>query len=236
MKRAEALVEQRYVSEDELLALQTELEAARSDASVAEADRRVAARNVEKCMIVAPFDGVVVERLAQVGALASPGEPLLRVIDLAAPEVEASIQAEAAQALREASDIVFESQGRRYPLQLLRFSPVIERAGRTRVARFAFAAERAPAGSSGAVTWRAPGQHLPASLLVKRGEQLGYFIARDGRALFVAAPGAQEGRSFPVELDERAVLVVGGHQGLNDGDAIVDANLRDASMRSSERR
>jgi multidrug efflux pump subunit AcrA (membrane-fusion protein) len=189
---------------------------------VADADRRVAARNVEKCLIVAPFDAAVVERFAQVGARIAAGSPLLRLIELSPPEVEAAVQSEVAAELAGATEYWFERQGRRHPLRLLRMAPVVERAARTQVTRFAFVDAPAPAGSSGTLYWRAPGQSLPAALLVKRDEVLGFFTARDGRARFVPAPGALEGRPVAVDLPADTMLVVRGQQALNDGDAIVD--------------
>lgn len=224
--RIEELEKQRFASEDEVLAAKTELESAIADAQVAQADRDVAARNVESCLIVAPFDGVIVERMAQVGTLAPAGAALVRLIDLSPAEIEAAVPGIDATGLESADELAFESQGHRYPIRLLRLAPVIDRAARTRVARFAFTGERAPTGSSGTVSWRSTEQLLPADLLVKRGDALGYFIADGNRAKFVPVEGAQAGRMFVSGLRGEALqntlLVVRGHQGLNDGDAIVD--------------
>lgn len=220
LERARSLAAQRFVSEDEVAALQTEAQAATADADVAEADRRVAARNVEKCRITAPFDGVVLERSAQVGTLAPAGSPLVRLIDLAPAEVEAALQAADADALGQARDLVFETQGQRHPLRLLRLAPVVERSARTRTARFAFTASAAPAGSTGSLRWELPARQLPARLLVRRGEALGVFVVDDGTARFVAAPGATEGRAFSVDLPSDAWVVVEGQQGLSEGEAV----------------
>ncbi|MEZ5583797.1 MAG: HlyD family efflux transporter periplasmic adaptor subunit [Candidatus Competibacteraceae bacterium] len=106
--------------------LETGVQAAEADRDVAQAQRAVAARNVEKCRIAAPFAGVVLERQAQVGALAAPGTTLLRLVDLAPPEIEAQVQAAQADGLLQAREPVFDSQGRRYPARLLRLSPVVD--------------------------------------------------------------------------------------------------------------
>jgi hypothetical protein len=87
------LRQKQFVSDDAVLELQTGVQAAEAELDVAQAQRAVAARNVEKCRIIAPFAGVVLERQAQVGAMATPGTPLLRLVDLAPPEIEAQIQA-----------------------------------------------------------------------------------------------------------------------------------------------
>lgn len=218
--RAVQLREKQFVADDEVLAQQTQLQAAQAQVRVAEAARKVAARNVEKSRIVAPFNGVVTERQAQVGQLATPGAPLLRIVDLAPVEVEARIQAGDADSLRKAGSWQFESQGRRWPLKLLRLSPVVDASARTQVARLAFTGEAAPAGSSGSLRWQGAASLLPANLLVKRGEALGAFVVDGGKARFVPAPGAQEGRPFVLTLPKTAQLVVVGQQGLNDGDAV----------------
>lgn len=219
-ERGLALSERQFISADEVLALDTELQAARGDLAVAEADRRVAARNVEKCRVVAPFDGVVLERTAQVGNLAPAGSPLLRLVDLEGAEVEASLQSADADSLAQARELVFESQGQRYPVRLLRVTEVVERSARTRVARLGFEEAVAAPGSTGSLRWQLPATQLPASLLVRRGDALGVFIVVDGSARFVAAPDASEGRAFSVELPAGAAVVTSGHQGLNDGQSV----------------
>lgn len=219
-QRGLALIERQFISEDEVLALDTELQAARGDLAVAEADRRVAARNVEKCRVTAPFDGVVLERNAQVGNLAPAGSPLLRLVDLEGAEVEASLQSVDAESLSHARELVFESQGERHPVQLLRVTEVVERSARTRVARLGFVGAVAPPGSTGTLRWQLPATQFPPSLLVRRGDALGVFIVVDGSARFVAAPGASEGRPFSVELPPGAQVVTDGQQGLNEGQAV----------------
>ncbi len=221
VRRAGALVEQRYVSEDELQALGSERDAARAQVDIANANQQVAARNVAKTRITAPFDGVVVERFAQVGTLAAAGSPLLRFVEVGGLEVEANVQTDDAESLRQATRIVLQTrQGDEHPLRLLRLATVVDPGARSQVARLVFEGTPTIAGSSGTLAWTAPGQRLPANLLVKREQALGYFVARDGRARFVAMPAAQQGRAFAVELEPGVSLVVRGQNALEDGEAI----------------
>lgn len=220
LRRAQSLKQRQFVADDEVLELETGVQAARADLDVAQAQRAVAARNVEKCRIVAPFAGVVLERQAQVGATAMPGATLLRLVDLAPPEVEAQAQAGRADELPRATRIVFENQGKSYPARLLRLSPVVDVAARTRVARLTFIDRAAPAGSSGTLRWTTADVLLPPELMVKRNQELGAFVMEDGRARFVPAPVAREGRPFPVALPLETPVVVRGHQGLTDGQPV----------------
>ncbi|HRD49143.1 MAG: efflux RND transporter periplasmic adaptor subunit [Candidatus Competibacter sp.] len=225
LQQALTLIKKRFVSDDAVLELKTGVQAAEADLDVAQAQQAVAARNVEKCRIVAPFIGVVLERQAQVGATAAPGTILLRLVDLAAPEIEAQVQATQADELPHATEIVFENQGKPYPARLLRLSPVVDAAARTRVARLAFTGRAAPpAGSSGTLRWLTPDGLLPPDLLVKRDQKLGAFVVESGRARFVPAPTAQEGRPFAVALPPETSMVVRGQQGLNNGQPVTVAN------------
>jgi RND family efflux transporter MFP subunit len=216
LKRAETLAAKNFVSADELLALSTEKQAAQAEGKVTEAQRAVVARQVAKCRISAPFDAVVMERQAQVGALAAVGAPLIRLIDVSAVEVEARLAEADAGALEQAGQLEFESQQQRYPLRLLRVSPVLEATSRSRIARLGFVGEAAPAGSSGRLHWQAAGGRLPAELMVQRDGVLGVFTVEDGRARFVPVPGAQPGRPADVARAPGALLVVEGQQGLHD--------------------
>ncbi len=224
LQQAQALRKKQFVSDDAVLELKTGVQAAEADLDVAQAQRAVAARNVEKCRIVAPFAGAVLERQAQVGAMATPGATLLRLVDLSPPEIEAQVQASQADELPRATEIAFENQGKPYPARLLRLSPVVDVAARTRVARLAFAGPVAPAGSSGTLRWLTPGVLLPPELLVKREQALGAFVVENGRARFVPAPAAQEGRPFAVVLPPETPVVVRGQQGLTDGQPVTVAD------------
>ncbi|MDQ3287238.1 MAG: efflux RND transporter periplasmic adaptor subunit [Pseudomonadota bacterium] len=220
LARARTLLEGRYVSQDEMQTLQAGRDAAAAELRVARADRAVAARNVAKTRITAPFDGVVVERFAQVGTLAPAGSPLLRMVQTEGIEVEASVQASEAAGLADATQLRFQNAGRNYPMRLLRLASVVERGARTQVARLAFVDEPAPAGSAGTLVWQAPGQRLPPDLMVSRGGSNGFFVVEQGRARFRPAADARTGRAFDVDIDPDTLLVVDGQQALTDGDLV----------------
>ena len=220
LQRGKMLSEKKFLSADELLELGTGRQSAAAELEVARAQAAIAARQVDKCRIEAPFAGVVMQRQAQVGALATPGMPLLRLVDRSGVEVEASIPASDAASLEAATAVELESQGRRLPLRLLRLSDVIDPQSRTRLARFGFVDATADAGASGSLHWRVAGRRLPAELLVQRDGSLGVFVADNGSARFVALPDAQPGR--PVDLVDPPAgdIIVEGQQRLQHGDAI----------------
>ncbi|CAN5716509.1 efflux RND transporter periplasmic adaptor subunit [soil metagenome] len=219
--RGRRLNTEKYVSDDELAALEAEADAARAEARVREAGRAVAERELGKTRIRAPFDGVVLERMAQVGAAVVPGTPLLRIVDLAVPEVETRLQSAQATALERAGDAVLEAGGREWPLRLLRVADAVDATSRTRVARLAFTGEAPAPGTSGTLRWtQQGGWRIPSDLLVRRGEAYGVFVGEDGRARFVPLPGAQPGRGAGTTLPGTSQLVIEGHQALQDGQSV----------------
>jgi RND family efflux transporter MFP subunit len=220
LRRAENLLERDFVSEDELNLRQTEvavIEANRNRQLVAIRDARLALSRTE---VVAPFDAAVVERQGQVGNLATPGSPLMTLVQTADREVDAEIDPRFAAQLETAADLRFVSEGREWPLEVARLSSVIETDTRKVRGRFRFPDESAPIGSGGEVVWNEPSGLIPVSLIVQRGNALGVFTVNDGRARFVAIPSAQEGRPVAVNLPVDTPIITSGHVRLQDGDAI----------------
>ncbi|MDZ4731297.1 MAG: efflux RND transporter periplasmic adaptor subunit [Xanthomonadales bacterium] len=220
LQRARQLIEGNYLSADDLLARETEAQVASSQILVQEAVVAIARRNLAKCRIVAPFNGVVSRRMAQAGGYVSLGTPLLEFSETDRFELDAEVPDELADSLGRAEKIEFHSRNESWPVELLRLSPVIETERRSRAARFRFI-ENAPAiGRSGEVFWRVSRGLLPANLLIRRNGLLGIFLAESGKARFTPLPNAQEGRPVPVQLSIDALIVVTGRDRLQDGDPI----------------
>ncbi|MEJ2534561.1 MAG: efflux RND transporter periplasmic adaptor subunit [Gammaproteobacteria bacterium] len=221
LERARKLAGENYVSADELLNRETALAVAEADIQGAEVAIRVAQRNLEKCRVVAPFAGVVTARDAQLGAFVVNGSPLLRLVQTDRFELDAELPSVAADSLRDASALWFEAQGERWPLRLLRLSPVVERERRARRARLAFTGAAAPVGQSGELVWVQSRGVLPANLVSRRNGELGLFLHDGGRAVFHPLPEAQEGRPAETDLPPDSEVIVTGRDRLQDGDAVV---------------
>lgn len=220
LQRARKLIEGNYLSADDLLARETEAQVASSQILLQEALVAIARRNLEKCRIVAPFNGVVSRRMGQVGSYVSLGTPLLEFSETDRFELNAEIPDELADSLSHAEKIEFHSRNETWPVELLRLSPVIETERRSRAARFRFIATAPAIGRSGEVFWRVSRGLLPANLLLQRNGLLGIFLAENGKARFTPLPNAQEGRPVPVQLPLDAKIVVTGRDRLQDGDLI----------------
>jgi RND family efflux transporter MFP subunit len=220
LKRAQELGTNQYISADDLLARETEAMVVAAQIQIMEANLAIARRNLEKCEIRAPFDGVIDARTAQLGTYVTPASPLLVLTQSDRFELDAEIPDELAASLQRAHAMQFVSRNESWTVRLLRLSPVVDAERRSRRARFAFV-DGAPAiGRSGELVWHADKSLLPANLVVRRNGLLGVFLNRAGRAVFTPLPGAQEGRPVVVDLPPDAEIVVQGRDRLQDGDAI----------------
>lgn len=220
LERAEQLIEGNYVSADDLLARQTDAQVASAQIQLQQAAVDIARRNLEKCRIVAPFNGVVSQRMAQTGSFVVPGTPLLVFAETDDIELDAAIPDEIADSLLQAEKIEFHSRNERWPLELLRLSAVIDTENRSRQARFRFTSSAPLVGRSGELVWQVSRGLLPANLVLQRDGRLGIFTAENGVARFRALPNAQEGRPVAVDLPAGTMIIVTGRERLQDGDPI----------------
>ena len=217
LKRARTLGDSQYVSADELLERETSVMVYRAQIKSNEVAVAMARRNLDKCSIRAPFDGVVGERNAQVGGFVRHGDPLVAVTQVDRFELDAKIPDDQADELLSSSLLRFESRGQSWPVELLRLSPVIDTQGRTRRARFAFTDQAPGVGRSGELVWKVGSGLLPANLISRRDGELGVFVLEDGKARFYTLPTAQEGRPANVGLPDDSLVITLGRERLQDG-------------------
>ena len=218
LARAEELLTKDFVSDDELIARQT-------DVAVLQANRQgqlvaiqIAELALARTRIRAPFDATVVQRQAQVGNFAQPGTRLLTVVQTDRREVDAELDPRYAVEIPQVSNIRYVSQGRDYPIRLLRLSNVIETDTRRLRVRLEFTGEAAPIGSSGEIAWAESTGVVPVTLIVQRGSAFGVFIAKNNKAEFVEMASAQEGRPAALDFPDDTLIVNRGHTRLQDGD------------------
>jgi RND family efflux transporter MFP subunit len=220
LERARALKEQGFISSEALNQRESEARAAAAEAASSEAALASARRALGKSVVRAPFRAIVRERLASVGEIASPGTPLLRVLDASRIEVSAQVHNEDAGELPRVKQVDFVDQaGKAYPVRLLRVVPALDPRERSQEARLRFAAQPALPGSAGRLLWRTQRAHVPAAYVLRRDGQLGVFVAEDGKARFVPLREAQEGRPAAVDLPPQTRIVTEGRLQLRPGDS-----------------
>lgn len=220
LKRAQSLGDNQYISADELLERETDVMVFQAQIQANEVAVSIARRNLEKCSLRAPFDGVVVKRMAQVGGFVRNGEPLIAVTQVDRFELDAGIPDSQADEIQNTDMLSFESRGQRWPVELLRLSPVIDSKGRTRQARFAFVDDAPAVGRSGELVWRVGTGMLPSNLISRRNGVLGVFLLDANKARFEPLAGAQEGRPAKVTLPASSRVITMGRERLQDGAAV----------------
>jgi RND family efflux transporter MFP subunit len=100
LERQRQLVEQGHISPQRLDEAAADARAARAQAAAAQAQADTLSVRIDLATITAPFSGVVTARMADEGAIAAPGAPVLSLIEDSALELRAGLPE------RDAADLV----------------------------------------------------------------------------------------------------------------------------------
>jgi RND family efflux transporter MFP subunit len=216
-KRSQSLQKKNAIAEQQVTQATSTLE----QASIR---KQQALLSVEHCLITAPFSGVVTERQIQLGAVAVPGSPILKLLQTDAVEVRARLTSEELLSLWAASEIKFISEGQAYPLSLRTALPVIDSVSNKRWVLLSINGESPFPGAPGDVIWQAEGRYLPVELIVERAGSLGYFVEKSGVAHFVALSSARLGHPARIDRNssepEHVNVVIEGRFRIEDGSRI----------------
>ena len=231
LKRFEQLRQRGAASQLELDQARFAHETAEGAVRQAEGAAATAGSYESYAQIPAPFDGQVVDRLVEVGDLAAPGRPLMRVEDgrrLRLHVTLAESQAMGATTGGPVQVIVPSIDGRSFAGTVAEVVPAVDPATRTQLVKIdlpadtalrsgLFARARFTIGTREALS-------IPASALVRRGGLSGVFVAEEGRAAFrlVELAEAQAGETIEVlaGIEAGDLVVVDAPATLTEGAAI----------------
>lgn len=226
-QRAQRLFKQKNISKQELDRLQSEHDRNKANQGSAKAAYQLASNAVEKCLVRAPFNAIVMERQATVGQLASIGAPLIRVIDAERLELSAFLSAQEAAILKNSENYYFLLDGKKYALELRSITPAIDSVRRTQEVRLRFTEAAPLPGSFGELVWLHPQPALPAEYLSQRKGSLGLLYtnqqANKTLVAFQVLADAKEGQPYPLDysaydnLSESTSIIVDGRFGLSIG-------------------
>jgi pyruvate/2-oxoglutarate dehydrogenase complex dihydrolipoamide acyltransferase (E2) component len=186
------------------------------------AQHKQAQQQVERCQIKSPYQGVVQAQLMGVGSLASVGTPLLNLVQTEGAEIQVVVPLSLAGNLQRLP-ARFKAAGiDEVSVKLLRVSGAIDAQTRSVTAWYQ---SHLPLriGLAGQLLIQDATPHLPAHLLVKRGEQYGFFTRSNEQAKFIPLPNAQEGRANPLPPalhNVKMVVITEGFQRVTDGEAL----------------
>lgn len=220
LDRAKQLLRQRSGSKEQVDQRDTEVSRLKAEVTAQSAALAQAERNRQQCVIRAPFNGAVLERMVGLGQVVAAGTPLVRMLQTHALEVEAEVPIGLLDGLRNSAGVAFVSSGERYGLTIRTLIPQVRTAARSRLVRLSFVARGPVAGTAGRIQWQSSRPHLPPELLVRRGDRIGVFLAEGDTARFHALDHALEGRPTALNLPADSRIVVAGRHSLNDGDAL----------------
>ena len=225
LARAKELVKQGFYSSEALNQRETEVALLDADLSARTAAVASAKHTLTKTNITAPFNAVVVQRMAQVGNTVAPGTPLFELVDTAPPEITTDLSVAQANSLKRATDIRWATPGQTatQSVALLRVIATVDSRTRNQTARLKFTryGKTAPLpGANGSLRWKDSQPHLSPSALVRRGAHMGFFTIADGRAVFNPLPNAQESRPAPIDLAPETAIIIQGQAQLQDGQAV----------------
>lgn len=224
IKRTKSLIKTSSVSEERLNQQQADLQVALADRSAQYASIAEARLNQARCLITAPFSGIVRERLVGEGEWVNPGQPVIQLIDQERLEISAQISVDLIDTLQQADKIQLETNQGNYGVAIRRVVPTVESLGRNREVRLQFTDGQALPGSSGRLTWQSTHPYVPADIPVTRNRQLGLFLRDQEKARFHPLANALEGQPARVDLPGDVEVIMEGRQALNNGDSIEQAN------------
>lgn len=222
LRRAEELQGRTHISEEEMDRRRMEQASLQAESQALRESLAQARWHAERCEIRAPFNAALQQRLVGVGALATPGQPLLRLIQLDDLEVSAALPPQWTAEASSTPSPRFIWLEQEYPLRWQRQAAWLEGGTRLRELRYAFVEDSPlpPPGAAGRLHWSSAQPHLPADLLLRRGQQLGVFIRDGDQARFIPLPDAQEGQPAPATPVLETEIILAGRHSLYDSAAI----------------
>ena len=221
LKKVTQLSKKKNISTEEVERRTSNAAISAADVEGLKASLRATERAVEKCAIRAPYDAVVISKIANVGDYLVPGSPVLRLLDRDNVEVSAKVQEQDLALLKQSGNTAFIANEKRYPLKLRAILPLMESRIRSYEVRLEFTADKAYPGSAGRTEWLTPTPYIPAEFLVRR-KGLGVFLAVAGRARFIPLPAANAGQpaALAPPLTKSSNVIINGRFKINDGDAV----------------
>ena len=222
LERARKLFEQKITS-------QAEFDAVEARASVASGAATEAETALGYSKIVAPFDGVVTRKLADVGDLAAPGKPIVEMEDPAALRFEAGVPEALIGGVHLGDKFPVRVSGLTSDLQgtVAEVAPVADAGSRTYLVKFDLpATESLRSGQFGRAlvpTGNASSVWVPASALITRGQIEIVFVAVEGHAqLRLVRTGKRNANEVEllagISVGEN--IVIEGAEHLRDGQPI----------------
>lgn len=163
--------------------------------------RDAAALAVERCLVKAPFTGVVTKIVAGPGSYLTAGTLVMSMTETENLEVVAQLTPDEIDILDNSSTLNFVSNDEIFPLVIRAVEPVFDSATRAQRVLLRLPNEAdLPIGLTGMLRWQGDRFSLPSDYLVRREAEVGLLIEQNGAETFHPVPGAIEGLPVLVRL------------------------------------
>lgn len=222
LNKVKSLANKNNVSQEKVKELQTQLKTLQATRDGQKAGMQLSEIQTERCMVRAPFNGVIVERYTNIGEQAVPGTKLFRLIDTDSLEVSAQLLPNEIDSLIHAKKLYFKTQDGNYPVKMRATVQAYHANTRTQEFRGKFIDQKPLPGAIGRLVWEDSAPYLPANLLSTHNNQLGFFMLKDDKAEFVKAPKAVEGRPFPLPSQLTGEIILDGRYNLSHGETVLN--------------
>jgi len=192
-----------------------------------------AAREMETMLgytkIVAPFDGIVTRKLADVGDLATPGKPIIEMEDPAALRFEADVPEALIGNVKLGAKLPVQVAEGSAPIEgtVVEVAPVADAASRTFLAKLNISAAGSIRSGQFGRVWVPTGEsksiRVPLSAVVVRGQMECLFVVADEHAqLRIVRTGKHTGGEVEIlaGLSPGERVVSGGGESLRDGQPV----------------
>lgn len=226
LAQSKTLSAKQNVSQERLKNLETELQVQTSLLKQQENQLKSAKLQVSRCKIVAPFEGVITQRQAQLGDYAQPGAPMFKLLANQDVEVQAYIHPEMISLLPSSKQIVFKTDRHIYPVRIRAQVAGLDDKVHTQEVRLTFTKAKPLPGELGTLEWVDSRPHIPAKLLSRRNDQLGIFLNKEATATFVVIPQAREGSPAQLPSHLQGQIILEGRHQLIDGQSLTDTNTQ----------
>lgn len=222
LKRLTALLQQQALT-------QAEFDAGQARFRVADAALREAETLLGYSEVTAPFEGVIVRKMAEVGDLAAPGKPLLEIEDPSAQRFIANVPDALIQEIRPGMELPLQLHGKEVTARVAEIAPAGDPVSRTARVELDLPESGLRSGSFGRLLVPAGNQPMlavPPQALLTRGQlDLVFVVHSNGAELRLV----KTGKRF-----EKTVEILSG---LSAGEQVVAENaetLRDGQPVTSQ--
>jgi len=227
-ERSSKLLKSKSVSQETHRRQQSELNKLQAKIQLLISKIKLADIKISRCVIKAPFDGVVAERRVDVGENVAPRTPLIRLIDVNNLEVEVQVPIVILDDL-DYKSLAFVYRNQHYPVVMRAVIPSIETRARHQRVRLSFVAEKALPDAFGMVEITQRESNIPANYLLSRDGKVGIFIIKEQSgeqhkgqhvAEFYVIPNALIGRATAIDLPLNTKVIIEGRNALDDGQKV----------------